>query len=100
MSQAYTRQLSARLLLIHDELRSSLLAFLPAIQAITNDDTMSFDTDVTDIEFQLLLFDPFKVTYNHSNINHSFLILNTYATICQTFTYIIPTTISFTSSII
>ena len=70
---SFTHQLSARLLLIHDELRSSLLAFLSAIQVITNDDTMSFDTDVTDIEFQLLLFDPFKVTYNHSNIIESII---------------------------
>ena len=61
-----THQLSARLLIIHDDPRTSLLAFLPAIQAITNDNTISFHTDPVDIEFQLLLSGPFTLKYNHS----------------------------------
>lgn len=42
------RHLYVRVLIIHDDTRTTLTAFLPTIQIITDDDTISFDTDSTD----------------------------------------------------
>lgn len=75
MAQCLNRchsNLSARLLIIYnDSDKLTLTAFLPSLQQIADDSTLSYATETNEWEFQLLLASPFTVTYSPSYIIQS-----------------------------
>ena len=58
-----TQQLSAKLLVAAGDKTRTVVAFIPIIRLITQDDTLTDLTSIDEITTQLLMSDPFTMTY-------------------------------------
>ncbi len=65
------KPLSAKLLITAGDKSKYLHAFLPMIRRITKDETLTDDTDADEVTTQLLMADPFNLTYAPKNIINS-----------------------------
>ena len=62
------KQLSAKLVIVTPNTNYTLVAFLPIIKQIANDDTITSTTDKQIITTKILMADPFQLSYTPNKI--------------------------------